>query len=176
MCRGNGKPRANVARGLTLGMFRRGLFWRFRLRFFVLFPHGFQDGRLLRRLFQPFQPGEGLLDGVSHGEMAGPVSLIRGGDGFRQLSHGLCLLYGFFPHERPARIFQVPPGLMVFRRHGFNLFDSLAVKLDGAFRGLLHGQKALFEMEETGQIVKGRRPALLEVRKSLLAAAYDVFF
>ena len=31
-------------------------------------------------------------------------------------------------------------------------------------------------MEETGQIVKGRRPALLEVRKSLLAAAYDVFF
>ena len=66
--------------------------------------------RLLRRLFQPVQPGDSLLDGSPHGKQAGPVRLVGGGDGLCQLSHWLCLLYGLFPHQGPAYVFQVLSG------------------------------------------------------------------
>lgn len=45
---GNRKPRANVARGLPLGISAgRSFLFRLRLDFFVLFPHGLQDRGLL---------------------------------------------------------------------------------------------------------------------------------
>ena len=45
------KPRANVARGLPLGIpAGRSLLFRLRLDFFALFPHGLQDRGLLLKL------------------------------------------------------------------------------------------------------------------------------
>lgn len=45
---GNRKPRANVARGLPLGISAgRSFLFRLRLDFFALFPHGLQDRGLL---------------------------------------------------------------------------------------------------------------------------------
>src|SRR5699024_4137560 len=49
--RGNRKPRANVARGLPLGIpAGRSFLFRLRLDFFALFPHGLQDRGLLLKL------------------------------------------------------------------------------------------------------------------------------
>ena len=39
-CAGSRKPRADMARGLTLGIFGRSLLRGLRLHFFALFPHG----------------------------------------------------------------------------------------------------------------------------------------
>ncbi len=147
--------------------------------FSFCFPHGVSRWTaFFRGLFQPFHPGEGLLHAVLHGELAGAFSLIGAATGFCQLSHGLCLLIRLLSPSASGPHFSgacPPRGIRLTRFQSFCI-GPFGCQAGWRFPWPSAWTKGPVQMEETGHAVKGRRPALLEVRKSLFAAAYDVFF